>query len=255
LIYSALLGREIPAARRAIWDVLRSIPMAAAPQNFPNKGLDYSNLVKPVSIDCNFIVDSANGNGLGIRSLKSNGYVKNVFMHTSAPLAGSGNPNPAVGYAVVQLAGNFNHYIGGFSGVIAPLSSTSLTSVVSGNPYVITSLGTTTLAQWQAAGLPKGFTPTVGQAFIAIESSAIGGTATVGAPGIATSSIISIVGDPNQTIANSNVSANGGAQIIVQFLAATSSSVTTLVAAAPADSSVIALDIRLDASSVTVDGL
>lgn len=229
--------------------------MAAAPQNFPNKGLQYSNIVKPVSIDCNFIVDAANGNGLGIRSLKSNGYVKNVFMHSSAVLAGSGNPNPAVGYAVIQLAGNFNHYIGGFSGIIAPLASNNLTSVTAGNPYVITSLGTTTLAQWQAAGLPQGFAPAVGVAFIALPTGSIGGTGTVGAPGIATTQVIGVVGDPNQAIANSNVSANGGAQIIVQFLASTNSSTTTLVAASPANGSTVALNIKLDASSVTIDGL
>lgn len=36
----------------------------------------------PVLIDCNFIVDSTNGNGLGIRSLKGQG-VANVYMNTT----------------------------------------------------------------------------------------------------------------------------------------------------------------------------
>ena len=42
----------------------------------------------PVLIDCNFIVDPANGNGLGIRSLKGPG-VLNVFMHTTASFTGT----------------------------------------------------------------------------------------------------------------------------------------------------------------------
>lgn len=55
--------------------------------NGQNGGHFYSNITQPVKIDLNFVVDSANGNGLGIRSLKSNGYVDNVFMHTP-PLTG-----------------------------------------------------------------------------------------------------------------------------------------------------------------------
>ena len=42
----------------------------------------------PVLLDCNFIVDPANGNGLGIRTLKGPG-VKNVFMHTTASFTGT----------------------------------------------------------------------------------------------------------------------------------------------------------------------
>lgn len=218
----------------------------------------YANVAKLMEVNLNFIVDSANGNGLGIRSLKSNGYVENVFMHTSAsPGSNNGhlNPNPAVGYAMVQFKNNFNYYLGGFSGVVAPLSSTNLTSTTAGNPYVITSIGTTTVAQFQAAGLSPGLTPTVGQAFIAKASGALGGTGTLGAPGIPTTQVVSVVGDPNQSIANSSIAANAGAIIIIQFLAPTSSSSTTLVAAAPADNTVVGMCFKFDGSSVTVDGI
>src|ERR1035437_8832889 len=54
---------------------------------------------KPVLIDCNFVVDSTNGNGLGIRSLKGPG-VQNVFMHTTSEPGLSNcirNPNPQGG--------------------------------------------------------------------------------------------------------------------------------------------------------------
>ena len=62
-----------------------------ANRNFANSRI-YTGHVMPVLIDCNFVVDSANSNGLGIRSLKGP-YVKNVYMHTSATPA-PGNPNP-----------------------------------------------------------------------------------------------------------------------------------------------------------------
>jgi hypothetical protein len=218
----------------------------------------YQNVCKPMDVWCNFIVDSTNGNGLGIRSLKSNGYINNVFMHTSATPGtnnGQTNPNPAVGYAWVNFKNNFNYYLGGFEGFISPLTSTSTTSVTAGNPYVITSLGSTTLAQWQAAGLPAGFTPTVGQGFIALETGAIGGSGTVGLPSISAIQSVSVVGDPNQTLNNASIAQNGGAWILIQFAAPTSSSVTTLTATAPSNGTVVGFEFSFDGSSVTIDGL
>lgn len=229
--------------------------MAAAPVNLMNAGHFYTNLAKPIDLNLNFIVDVANGNGLGVRSVKSNGYVKNVFMHTSAVLAGSGNPNPAVGYAVIQLAGNFNRYIGGFSGQIAALASSNLTSTTAGNPYVITSIGSTTLAQFQAAGFPKGMAPAVGASFIAIATGSLGGSGTLGAPAISPILNLQIVGDPSLTLSNSNSAANGGGQIIVAFVGATSVSNPTPIVVTPADNTIVGMTIRVDGSSVNVDGL
>jgi hypothetical protein len=112
-----------------------------------NGGRSYSFLNRPVTIDCNFIVDSTNGNGLGIRSLKGAG-VQAVYMNTSAPLAGSGNPNPAAGYALIQLSNNYNRYSGGFAGLVAPTTGNDLainaTALTPGNPYIITSVGVPT---------------------------------------------------------------------------------------------------------------
>ena len=79
----------------------------------------YTNVAMPKEVWLNFIVDAANGNGLGVRSLKSNGYVEYVFMHTSAtPGSQKGhlNPNPPAGYALVCFKNNFNKYLGGFDG-------------------------------------------------------------------------------------------------------------------------------------------
>lgn len=218
----------------------------------------YTNVTKPIDVNLNFIVDSANGNGLGIRTLKSNGYVNNVFMHTSVTPGSNGgtlNPNPAVGYAVVQFKNNFNYYLGGFTGFQAPLSSSNLTSTTSGNAYVITSLGTTTLAQWTTAGVPAGVTPAVGVAFIAIATASFGGTGTVGAPGVITTTATSVVGNPNLSLNNAAIAKNAGAIIIVELFAATNSSTTTLVTAAPADNTVISMCFKFDGSSVTIDGL
>lgn len=193
----------------------------SVPRGFGLNGKStYTNVVRPQEVWCNFIVDHTNGNGLGVRSVKSNGYVESVFMNTNqtaGKVNGFTNPNPAAGYALIRFKNNFNYYLGGFSGQIVPTVSNTATSVTSGNVYVITGLGTATLAQWQAVGLLPGLIPTVGQSFIAIASQSIGGSATVGSPGVPVAPIVTVVGDPNQSIANSAVGSNAGAQILVQF--------------------------------------
>lgn len=215
---------------------------------FMNFGHKYANAVMPVSVSCNFVVDNSNGNGLGIRSLKSNGYVKSVRMHTTA--SSPDNLNPAAGYIMVTLQDNYNRSLGGSLSIVSPISGTPLTATVAGLAYTIVSLGTASLAQWQAAGVPIGLTPAVGLSFIAIASATIGGSAAVEVPATAGSNIdgIETVGDPNQSIANSNVNSNGGAVIILRCLKQNA-------IAAPANETVIALTFELDNSSVNVDGL
>jgi hypothetical protein len=357
-----------------------------------NKGLTYSNIVSPTQIDINFIVDSTNGNGLGIRSLKSNGFVRNVFMHTSATPGKSDNytnPNPASGYALIQFKSNYNVYLGGFSGFNPPTSGSSISidgsSVLTiGNPYTIvsvgavpapkftvtaaadvsgatageyflasdaysnnyafynvvsgkglapalvgalanyvavpvsyasgasattigaalataiagvnsgnsfsavntsgavlvTSLASSTLAlspapnvgtsiwtvsavtytslqqDWQNVGLQPGLTPTVGQGFIATATGGALGTGAVQAPTVSQIVNVQIASnDPNQSIANSSIAQNGGAWVLVQFVAATSSSNPTLIATAPANNTVIGMSFRFDEGAVSVDGL
>ena len=113
-----------------------------------NGGRSYDYLFQPVRVSCNFVVDSSNGNGLGIRSLKGSG-VRNVFMHTSAtPGIGANgylNPNPAVGYAIIQLKEGYYRYDGGYSGFVSPTTGGTIainsTSLTPNQPYIIASVG------------------------------------------------------------------------------------------------------------------
>jgi len=208
----------------------------------------------PVLLDCNFIVDSTNGNGLGIRSLKGPG-IAAVYMNTSATPA-AGNPNPAAGAIVVQLQDNYNRSFSGFNSIVSPLSGTALkidnSALTAGNPYVITTVDPTdTAAQWAALGLPAGnFPPQVGMSFIALTAGAGSNTSLsrVMLTASAGSGISSIetVGDPNQTIAPLN-SPGIGSQFILQCF-------QDGVITAPTNGTVISLAFYLSNSSVQVQG-
>jgi type VI secretion system secreted protein VgrG len=111
--------------------------------------------------------------------------------------------NPAAsgggGGIVVILNDNYNTYLGGTSGMVCPLSGTTITSGLTlGAPYVIVSLGSSTAAQWITAGLPGNITPAVGVSFIAAATSISGGGA-VQAPFVSGSGIdhIEVIGDAN----------------------------------------------------------
>lgn len=228
--------------------------------NWANAGHFYAPEVKPVLINCSFVVDATNGNGLGIRSLKGP-KVRAVYMHTSATPA-AGNPNPANGIIVVKLTGNHNRYLGGFSGFVSPASGANVTlssgTVVANAPYIITSLGTTTTAaNWVTAGLPLGYTAAIGAPFIATAAAAAGtglGNAVVQAQSNSGIASIEVIGDPNTEIAGRTVSGPTGAMFILQCLGATNSSTTTVIPKAPAAGSVISLSFYISDSSITVAG-
>jgi hypothetical protein len=204
----------------------------------------YSPHVYPVLLDFNFVVDSANGNGLGIRSLKGNG-ISAVYMHTSATPAAT-NPNPAAGEIIVQLSDNYTGFLGSWGGFVSPLNGSSSTSSTANVINVIVSLGTATVAQWQAVGLPLGIAPAVGVGFVATSSALIGGSAAVQLRATAGSGIdhIEVVGDPNAGLVNSLIQnpaiqqANGGYVYMACF--------KNTVLTAPADNSVIGLQFYLN---------
>lgn len=226
-----------------------------ANRNFASGGKIYSMHVKPVLVDCNFVVDSTNGNGLGIRSLKGP-LVQAVYMHTSATPA-AGNPNPAAGTIVVQMQDNYNRSLTGFSAMVSPVSGSALkidnSALTAGVAYIITTLGDATAAAWHALGVSAGITPAVGVAFIAASVGAGANTSTsrVMITAAAGSNIMTIetVGDPNTSIAPDPAAAQGfGAQIIMQCRDATGA------IAAPAAGSVISIAFYLSDSSVQVAG-
>jgi hypothetical protein len=196
-------------------------------------------------IDINFIVDQANGNGLGTRTLKqgANNYISNVFMHTSATPA-TGNPNPAVGFAIIKFSEAFQGYVTGFDGAVSQLSGSNV-NISSGltqyQPYVVVSVGTSTLANWTAVGWTGPSLPTVGASFVASTASAGTGTGVVQTASVSGITTVEVVGDPNQTINPTT----GGGYMIVQFLGATSSSTTTLIPTAPVNNSVWGFEFAL----------
>jgi len=212
-----------------------------ANRNFASGGKLYMMETKPVLVSCRFDVQS--GNASGIANLRGP-LVKSVFMHTSTTPT-SGSPNPASGVIYLQLQDNYNKLISAHAQVIAdPLTGSDLTSVTNHTAYQITALGTATLAQWQAKGLPVGLTPTVGQSFIATATGSIGGSATVK---VFTNSGIDHIELAGHISARQQSAINGGALFIFQCLSG-----GTLTA--PANGSTLSIDLLLSDSSVLVQG-
>lgn len=223
-----------------------------------NRGHFYAPHVMPVLVDCNFIVDSTNGNGFGVRSLKGQG-VASLFMHTSATpgrtAAGVLNPNPAAGYIAVQLADNYNKYFGGFSGQVSPVSGTPVAitaggaALTPGIVYTIVSVGTSTAADWLAVGVRPGVIPAVGVAFVAIATGAGVGSGSVESSVASGIDHIEVIGDPNTSVGPVPVGGSpnyGGWIYLACYLN------TTLTA--PANGTGIGLSFYLSQSTVTVKG-
>lgn len=114
-----------------------------------NGGDFYSNITQPVKMNLTFVVDPTNTNGLGVSSLKSNGFVRNVFMHTSqTPGTGNDsvvNPNPANGYALIQMKNNYNVSLDQNYAFQSPTTGSALnisgTGLTVGVPYQVASVG------------------------------------------------------------------------------------------------------------------
>ncbi len=231
-----------------------------ANRNWSSGGKLYTMHTMPVLLDCNFIVDSTNGNGLGIRSLKGPG-IANVYMQTSStkdPASPGGTTGPAAGVIVVQLEDNYNRSLSGFNSIVSPVSGSALlvasAGLTTGVAYIITTLGTTTTQHWHDLGVPPGVTPAVGVSFIAALTSTTG-TGAVMIAKDSGSGIFSIetVGNPNLSIApDPTVGQKYGAQIILECRKDSAGDAPTV--AAPADGTVISLAFLLSNSSVSVKG-
>lgn len=199
------------------------------PRGFSQNGKSYySNVTTPQDINLQFTVLATNG--LGVSSVKSNGYVRNVFMHTSTtPTANDGytNPNPANGYFAIQFNNNFNYYLSNFWSVRAPGSGSDVkidnSAMTSNLVYIITTLGDATAAKWLAIGVPPGVTPAVGVSFVAASNGGAGNVLTSRVQVAASPNIygIEMVGNPGVMLSSSNIGTNGGAWLLGRFVAPT----------------------------------
>lgn len=224
-----------------------------ANRNFSNGGKMYIMETSPVLVSMNFVVASTNG--VGITNLKG-ATVDDVFMHTSTTPSG-GNPNPASGTIIVRLQDNYARLLSSSFSIISPNSGTPVkidnAAMTPGVAYTITVLGNSSVALWRSLGVPAGITPAVGVTFIAASagSSANTSTSRVQASAAAGSGVASIelVGNPNLLIAPDGLANQGyGASFILQCRDYAGALV------APADGSIISIDLLLSNSSVTVQG-
>lgn len=216
-----------------------------------NAGHYYSNILMPQEVALQFTVNAADSGGLGITGLKSNGWVRYVFMNTSADVGstdGVTNPNPAAGNILIQLKQNFNVFYGLNWSSQAVVTGAAGNSVTNGVSYQIVSLGTTTAAQWVTAGLTSGVTAAVGGSFNAIVTASIGGTGTVKAVTNGAVDSIQVVGNP--VLGNTtDIGRYGGTTVLLQTLG------SGLALANPTDETILSIRLYFDRSSVTIDGL
>ena len=211
----------------------------------------YSMHVMPVMVDCNFIVDNTQADG--ISELKGP-LVEEVLMNSAHATP---SETIAAGTIVVRLEDNYNRVFKIDASIQSPNSGSDVkidnSAMTAGVVYTITTLGNATDAKWRAIGVPAGVTPAVGVSFVALTNGGSGNTLTsrVQASATAGSGIASIevVGDPNKSIAPDPSASQGyGAQILLQCRDYDGA------IAAPAAGSKIFLEVYLSNSSVTVAG-
>ncbi len=216
-----------------------------ANRNWASGGKTYSMHVSPVVIDCNFVVDATDPNG--ITDLKGP-VVSEVLMHSS-----HATPTQAIqtGGILIKLADNYN---GNFnvidaSVVLAPSGSDvkiDNSALTAGVPYRITTLGNATTAKWQAIGLPAGVTPAVGVSFVATSNGGTGDTLTSRVQTTVTTSTVAAIqlaADPDATSGSSE-----GGYVILQCRDFAGALV------APADGTKISIQIYNSNSSIQIAG-
>lgn len=204
-----------------------------ANRNFP-QARQWGFHLMPVRIDANISIGSSGAptvnNALGINSIT----------------------RLSAGVYQIQLQDNYPDLIGFKASFISPVTSSSavnMGSLVTSTIYQIITLGTSTQAQWVAAGVPAGITAAPGVVFKAAGAGAGNGTVKVlSVSGIATTELI---GQPADImLSNQPFQAMSGGYITFQCLAPTDSSTTTLIPTDPANGSIMLLEIILNNSNV-----
>ncbi len=222
--------------------------MAVNPLNTPsprgmNGGRFYAFPSVPTLIDCQFTVQKADSGGLGITGLAGLG-VNTVFMNTSAS-AGTG-PNGVVnplaqaasdGLIKIQLANSYARILSLSMIVASPVTGGNLaaggSALTVGTPYIITVVGTTTQAEWEALGLDKGVVPAVGCSLVALATGSGSGSGQVKAVGFSGASNIEIISQSSPSanpqlhpLASGGLSPNIGAIILGKFISSSAGVLT-----------------------------
>lgn len=178
----------------------------------------------------------------------------NVLNYKVSNVEGNGIANVAlVGTGVYQitLADNYIKYLG-LSYEIQDVIGTpvAIASLSNGVPYVISTVGTSALADWQLAGLGIGITPAVGVAFNAVTAASGSGGNGFAAPQTPSGIAITTFGVPDGTINPAQPNASVP-YFMIQCLNDTNSSTTTKVATTPPDNTSIRLRLLFRDSTVT----
>lgn len=201
-----------------------------ANRNYPNNKL-YGFHVMPVRIDLSIAIGSTGA----VSSFSGAG----VYSVTRL----------AAGQYQVQLQDNYYSFLDANFLFQSPVAGSAIAggSFVATTVYQIVTLGTTTQAQWVAAGVPSGITAAPGVVFKAAGIGA--GTGTVKALG-AVGLDIEIIGNQGLMLQNQPFQALQGGYITFQCIGPTSSSVTTAIAQDPPSGSSIYAEIWLNNSSI-----
>lgn len=183
----------------------------------------------PILLDCNVVIGAAGAVG----TTKGPGITAVTHL--------------ATGIYKVQFQDNYYRYYSGTWGFVAPVTGADVAggAFVVGTPYVITALGNTTQAQWEAAGVPAGVTAAVGVSFVALTVGA--GTGTVKAVGSSGIFALEVIGNTNLQLGPQPAGSQGG-YVIVKCMDAAGA------AADPASGSVMGLTFYLSNSSVLIQG-
>lgn len=134
-------------------------------------------------LEGNCVIDS--GQSSGTRSLKGSG-IKAIT-------------KIATGTYKIELTDTYNRYLAGNSGFVSPVTgNTAITAITPGSVYVIRTLGSSTQANWETAGVPKGVSAQPGLAFLAAATST--GSGTVFSPSQSGILTVEVIGDPNMSV-------------------------------------------------------
>lgn len=153
----------------------------------------------------------------------------------------------------IKMRDNYNRFYSMLSAQSVAVTGANInisSGLTLGQAYIITALGTSTTANFQALGLPEGVEAAVGVGFVASTASAGTGTGTVKAVAASNITAIQLVGNQQLTMAPSDK----GAIILIQCFGPTGAGDTTLIPADPANGSMLFLQFMLSNSSVLIGG-